>query len=154
MKKIFTASVLAITGVFCINANAATATGNFNVAVSLQSACLIGTIPAIPISYTSFQSAAVDANVSFTVKCTNTQGYSLSINAGTGAASGITYLLSLGTAAATGITAASLSLASQTGSGANQSFVISATAAGGQGGTTASSTPVAVNDARVLTVSY
>ena len=154
MNKVLAAGLLAITGAFCVSANAATATGNFNVAVSLQSACLIGTIPAIPISYTSFQAAAVDANVSFTVKCTNTQGYALSLNAGTGAASGINYLLSIGTAATTGITAANLSLAAQTGTGSNQSFVISATAAASQGGSTASSTPVAVNDARILTVTY
>ena len=154
MKKILIASVLTITGIFCMNANAATATGGFNVAVSLQSACLIGTIPAIPISYTSFQTAAVDANVTFTVKCTNTQGYSMAINTGTGAASGISYLLSLGTTSATGITAAVLTLGGQTGTGLIQNFVISATAAGSQGGSTASSTPVAVNDARVLTVTY
>lgn len=154
MKKVLTVSALSIASIFCMNANAATATGNFNVAVSLQSVCLIGTISAIPISYTSFQTAPVDANVTFTVKCTNTQAYGLAINTGTGSASGISYLLSLGTAATPGVTAAVLTLGGQLGTGLNQSFVISATAAANQGGTTNGSTPVAANDARVLTVTY
>lgn len=163
MKKILIASVLTITGAFCMNANALTAVGNFNVAVSLQSQCQINTInPSgaatitdIAIAYTSFQTAVTNASTTFNVRCTNTLPFSLSLDSGTGAASGINYLLSLGTAATTNIVTAVSSLASQVGTGVNVAYFVSATAAAGQAGTsTVSTAPTAVNSARTVTITY
>ncbi len=163
MKKILTASMLAITGAFCMNANALTAVGNFNVAVSLQAQCQINTtnpagaatIGDIAIAYTSFQTAVTNANTTFNVRCTNTLPFSLALDAGTGSASGITYLLSIGTAATTNIVSAVTSLASQTGTGSNVAYFISATAAADQAGTSlVSTTPTPANSARTVTISY
>ena len=163
MKKILTASVLAITGAFCMNANALTAVGNFNVAVSLQSQCQINTtnpagaatITDIAIAYTSFQTAVTNANTTFNVRCTNTLPFSMALDAGTGSASGISYLLSLGTTATTNIVTAVPSLASQVGTGVNVAYFVSATAAAGQAGTSLVSTaPTPVNSARTVTITY
>ena len=95
--------MLAITGAFCMNANAATAVGSFNVGVALVAQCQINsTLPAgaatiadIAIGYTSFQAAAVNASTSFNVRCTNTIPFSVALSAGPGIASGITYYLML-----------------------------------------------------------
>ena len=162
MKKILTAAVLAITGAFCMNANALTAVGNFNVAVSLQSQCQINTtspagaatITDIAIAYTSFQAAVTNANTTFNVRCTNTLPFSLALDAGTGSASGITYLLAIGTAATTNIVTAVTSLASQVGTGANVAYYVSATAAAGQAGTSLVNTVSVVNSARTVTITY
>ena len=163
MKKILTASILAITSAFCMNANAATAVGNFNVAVSLQSQCQINTInPAgaatitdIAIAYTSFQTTVTNANTTFNVRCTNTLPFSLALDSGTGAASGINYLLSLGTSATTNIVTAVPSLLSQAGTGVDVAYFVSATAAAGQAGTlTTSTAPTAVNSPRTVTITY
>ena len=162
MKKILTAAVLAITGAFCMNANALTAVGNFNVAVSLQSQCQINTtnpagaatITNIAIAYTSFQTAVTNANTTFNVRCTNTLPFSLALDAGTGSASGITYLLAIGTAATTNIVTAVTSLASQVGTGANVAYFVSATAAAGQAGTSLVNTVSVVNSARTVTITY
>lgn len=164
MKKILTTSFLAITGAFCMNANALTAVGSFNVAVSLQSQCQINsTIPGttlaltdIPIAYTSFQTSPTNANTSFNVRCTNTLPFSLALDSGTGTASGISYVLALGTAAAvTTVTVAAPTLASQVGTGTNILYFINASAAAGQAGTlTTSTAPTAVNSARTVTITY
>ena len=162
MKKILTVSMLAITSAFCMNANALTAVGNFNVAVSLQSQCQINTtnpagaatISDIAIAYTSFQTAVTNANTTFNVRCTNTLPFSLALDAGNGAASGISYLLSIGTAATTNIVTAVTSLASQTGTGAAVPYFISATAAAGQAGTSLVNTVSAVTNARTVTITY
>ena len=162
MKKIFTASVLVISGAFFMNANSATAVGNFNVGVALTAQCQINstnpagaaTVADIPIAYTSFQTAAVNANTSFNVRCTNTLPFSMALSAGPGSASGISYFLSIGTAATTAITVDSLSLASQTGTGSNVAYVISATAPASQAGTTLSNVTSTVNSARTVTITY
>ena len=163
MKKILTASVLAITGVFCLNANALTAVGNFNVAVSLQSQCQINstnpsgaaTVTDIAIAYTSFQTAATNASTTFNVRCTSTLPFSLALDSATGSATGISYLLNIGTAAVANITTGVASLPGQVGTGVNVPYVISATAAAGQAGTSLVSTaPTAVNSARTVTITY
>ena len=163
MKKILTASVLAITGAFCLNANALTAVGNFNVAVSLQSQCQINstnpssaaTVTDIAIAYTSFQTTAVDASTSFNVRCTSTLPFSLALDSATGSATGISYLLNIGTAVVSNITTGVASLPGQVGTCVNVAYVISATAAAGQAGTSLVSTaPTAVNSARTVTITY
>lgn len=71
-----------------VNAQAATATGNFNVNVTLTSKCEInGTAAAtgavitdIALAYTSFQTSAATGSTSFNVCCTNSLPYTLALD--------------------------------------------------------------------------
>lgn len=123
-------------------ANAATATGNFNVTVNLTSKCEVTSAPTdVAFTYTSFQAAAATATGgAFTVRCTNTLPYTMSLDAAAGTVSGLNYTLSL-------------SSASGTGNGAGQNYSVNGSMVSGQAGTCALGS-CAGTDARVLTVTY
>jgi len=123
-------------------AQAATATGNFNVTVNLTSKCEIVSAPTdVAFTYTSFQAAASTATGgAFQVRCTNTLPYTMSLDAASGTVSGLNYTLSL-------------SAASASGSGAAQSYTVNGSMVSGQGGTCALGS-CSGTDARVLTVTY
>ena len=123
-------------------AQAATATGNFNVTVNLTSACQISSGPAdVAFTYTSFQAAAAaSTGGGFQVQCTSTLPYSMALDATSGAVIGLNYTLAL-------------SATTATGSGAAQSFSINGTMAGGQGGTCTLAS-CSGTQGRVLTVTY
>ena len=158
MKKILTATMLAITSAFCVNASAqSTNTGNVNVTVTLTPKCVINstatgtaaTITAIAMTYNSFQSTASNGNTSFTVRCAEGLPYTPTINNVPGLSSGISYFTSLGLASATGITADSLALASQTGTAGGTTLHINTTAGANQAGSITAST-----QARVVTLTF
>ncbi len=123
-------------------AQASSVTGNFNVTVNLTSACKISSGPAdVAFTYTSFQGAASTATGGgFSVQCTNTLPYTMTLDAASGTVSGLNYTLAL-------------SAASGTGSGAAQSYSVNGSMASGQGGTCALGS-CSGTDARVLTITY
>jgi hypothetical protein len=123
-------------------AHAGTATGNFNVTVNLTSKCEITAGPAdVAFTYTSFQTtAATGTGGAYSVRCTNTLPYSMSLDATAGTVSGLGYSLGL-------------SAATATGNGAAQSFGVTGSMVSGQAGTCATGT-CSGTDARVLTVTY
>ena len=137
------ATALAVASLFSAvpAAQAAQATGNFNVTVNLTSKCEVVSAANVDFTYTSFQpGAATGTGGGFQVRCTNTLPYTMSLDATTGTVAGLNYALSL-------------SAASGTGTGAAQSYTVNGTMAPSQGGTCALGT-CAGTDARVLTVTY
>ncbi len=73
-----------------VNAQAATATSNFNVTINLTAKCELTSSPTdLVLNYTAFQTTDATATTSFGVRCTE----------------GLLYTLSLGTAAAYGASA-------------------------------------------------
>lgn len=137
-----------------VNAQAATATGNFNVNIALTSKCEInGTAAAtgavitdIALAYTSFQTSAATGSTSFNVRCTNSLPYTLSLDntTVTDQALNLAYTLSL-------------SSASGTGNGTNQAYTVDASMAANQAGTCATTTctnAASTNKQRTLTITY
>jgi spore coat protein U-like protein len=123
-------------------AHAATANQNFNVTVNLTSVCAITAGPAdVAFTYTSFQgSAAVATGGGFSVRCTNTLPYTLSLDATSGTVSGLNYTLAL-------------SAASGAGTGAAQSYTVNGGMVANQSGDCAAAT-CAGSAVRTLTITY
>jgi len=122
---------------------AGTATAGFNVTVNLTSKCEIVSGPTdVAFTYTSFQAgAATSTGGAYTVRCTNTLPYTMSLDAGGGTVSGLNYTLAL-------------SAASATGSGGNQNYTVNGSMVSGQGGTCALGSCSGTDPSRVLTVTY
>lgn len=123
-------------------ANAGTATGNFNVTVNLTSKCEISAGPTdVAFTYTSFQpGAATSTGGAYTVRCTNTLPYTMSLDATSGTVVGLNYTLAL-------------SAGSGTGNGAGQAYAINGSMVSGQAGTCTLGS-CSGTDARVLTITY
>lgn len=138
------ATAVAVASIFAAipAAQAGTATGNFNVTVALTSACQISAGPTdVAFTYTAFQGTAATATPSaFSVQCTNTLPYTMSLDATSGAVAGLNYTIAL-------------SAASGTGNGAAQAYSITGSMASGQGGTCALGT-CSGSQGRVLTITY
>lgn len=137
-----------------VNAQAATATGNFNVTISLTSKCEINSTEAstgavisdLALAYSSFQTSAATGSTSFNVRCTNNLPYTLALDltSVTDQALNLDYTLALDSS-------------SGTGNGSNQLFTVNASMAAGQVGNcaTASCTNAAsTNKQRTLTITY
>lgn len=139
---------------------AGTATGQFNVNVTLTPKCevftasgLTTTIGDLPMSYTSFQTSASTGSTNFKVRCTNTLGYGLSLdNASlTDGSTGLQLALAL-SSSATHVSTPTASLSTLTGNGnTGQTYYVHGTLAANQDGT---STPGSGNSLRTLTISY
>ena len=96
------ASLLAIAP----SALALTATGGFDVTVNLYPKCEV-TVPGSPLSlsYVSFQTSASTNTTDFSIKCTNTLPYALSLTGSSptgGTLVGLAYTLSLPSSSGTG----------------------------------------------------
>ena len=152
MKKLLSSvalSLLALSSFMTAPAQAATATGNFNVVINLTSACEINSPTNLTFNYTSFQAAAASSTSTFNVRCTNTLPYALSLDLAsvTDAATNLAYTLAM-----TGATAA--------GTGANQLITVTGTMAAGQSGTcagpaaTVCTNVASANKQRTITVTY
>jgi len=137
-----------------------TATGQFNVNVTLTPKCEVfntggatTAIPDLPLSYTSFQTAASTASTNFKVRCTNTLGYGLALDTAslTDSSTGLQLALALSSSAAHSATPTA-ALSALTGNGnAGQTYYVHGTLAANQDG---SSTPGAANNLSTLTISY
>jgi spore coat protein U-like protein len=133
---------VAVASMFAAPAFAGTATANFNVTVGLTSVCQITAGPTdVAFTYTSFQgTAATSTGGAYSVKCTNTLPYTMSLDATSGAVSGLNYSLAL-------------TAGSGTGNGSAQAYNVNGTMASGQAGTCATGT-CSGTDPRILTVTY
>ena len=139
----------------------ATATGTFNVGVTLTSKCEINStngatgaaITALPIAYTSFQTGASAGSTSFAVRCTKDQAYSLALDSAavTDGVTGLAYTLNLSTAN-TPSAVANETVNSQIGTGLTPiTYWVNANMIAGQDGTVTAST---ANSIRTLTITY
>lgn len=159
MKKILSLVAAALVmGLSSLSAQALTATGTFPVTINFTSTCSISTAGLAPtFTYTSLQATAAAATgvLSFTVTCTNTAPYTLSLDAGgtgytgtytaptgsyTDTASGLAYTLTLPTTTA--------------GIGAAQTYSLSGSMAAGQAGTCGTLGGCSFVDNHTLTVTY
>ena len=151
MKKLILVIALGLAAIASVPAQAATATGNFNVTINLTSACQISTAPStLTLAYTSFGAAPTPVTTPFAVQCTNTLPYTLSIGTATATMAGVNldYSLVIRNAAdSADITG------SQTAGAAATNYVIKASMAGAQQGTCATATCNATAS-RTLTITY
>ncbi len=116
-------------------------TSTFNVRVITSNNCQIVTSPGnINLTYTSFQAAVATASTAFRVRCTTALPYSLSLDAPGGTLLGLNYTIVL-------------PVASGTGTGATQTYIINGSISAGQAGTCAIAA-CSGNQTRMLTVTY
>lgn len=155
-------AMLALGGVS--SSMAATATGQFNVGVTLTPKCEVfsgsgasgtatSTISNLNLTYTSFQTSSTTGSTSFQVRCTNGQSYSMALdNASlTDGTTGLQYTLNLSNNASHSSTV-NASIASATGNGlTGQTYYVHGTIAAAQDGTLTTGT---ANNTRTLTISY
>ena len=153
MKKLLLLAIFAST--LGMNAaQAATATGNFNVTITLTSACKVNTAPTASFAYTSLQTMATTMTASsFTMTCTNSLPISSVVLDGSG--SGGTYSY---TDQATNL-AYTLTLTGvpTTGSGSAQTVNLTGSMAANQAGTcnaASCANTSSTNRQRTITVTY
>lgn len=153
-----------LAGVGASSAMAATATGSFNVGVTLTPKCEVfsgsgasgtatTTISNLNLAYTSFQSSPTTGNTSFQVRCTSGQSYSMALDSAslTDGTTGLQYTLNLSNSSSYSSTP-NASIASVTGNGlTGQTYYVHGTIASGQDGTL---TTGAANNTRTLTITY
>lgn len=155
MKELTLAALMACAGLVGVNAHAATATGNFNVNITLTSKCEInGTAGAsgavitdLDLAYESFQTTDATGTTSFNVRCTQDLPYTLKLDSTsvTDNALNLPYTLAL-------------SAESGTGAGLTaQPITVTGTIAKDLAGTCATAScdnAAATNKQRTLTVTY
>jgi len=151
MKKLTLVASLALAALVTAPTQAATSTGNFDVAITLTSACIYAKTSDVAFAYTSFQTTAAAQTTSggFTVRCTNTLPYTMALDAAgsyTDQATQLAYTLALSAAGATG-------------NGSAQTYAVTGSIAANQGGNCATAGGVCTNTAstnkqRTLTITY
>lgn len=131
--NLIAAAAFGIAALATTPAHALTESGTFDVTVNLYPKCEFVTAPsALELNYVSFQATDSTNDMSFSLKCTNTLPYTLSIGGTAGASgtlAGLDYTLATrfgGAAATTG-----------TGNGAAQTWAVRGTVAANQSGTCA-----------------
>lgn len=82
-------------------AYAATATGQFNVTITIQSNCVVQSATDLAFGNAGVITANLDAQSTISVQCTNTTPYTVGINAGNGAGATLAARKMTGPAAAT-----------------------------------------------------
>jgi spore coat protein U-like protein len=82
-------------------ANAATATGQFNVTITIQSNCVVVSATDLAFGTQGVINANIDAQSTISVLCTNTTPYNIGLNAGNGAGATVAARKMTGPAAAT-----------------------------------------------------
>ncbi|MGY4289602.1 spore coat protein U-like protein [Bradyrhizobium sp. LM2.7] len=82
-------------------ANAATATGQFNVTITIQSNCVVQSATDLAFGSQGVITANIDAQSTISVQCTNTTPYTIGINVGNGAGATVASRKMTGPAAAT-----------------------------------------------------
>ncbi|WP_302174747.1 spore coat protein U domain-containing protein [uncultured Hydrogenophaga sp.] len=126
-----------------VNAQAATATSNFNVTINLAAKCELTSTPQdLVLNYTAFQTTAATATTSFGVRCTEGLQYTLSMGAAAAyglaadSTTGLNYgieILNGTTPVASKTTPTSTAITPATG-GATTTYNITATIPAGQAG--------------------
>lgn len=147
MKKYAAALALGLAALATMPSQAGTATGTFDVSITLTSACKVNTTPTAAFTYTSFQTSAATFSSSFNILCTNTlpiTSVALDSTSVTDDATNLAYTLAL-----SGVPSA--------GTGVAQSIAITGSMAANQAGTCATSSctnTAATNKQRTITITY
>jgi hypothetical protein len=147
MKQHILATALGLFALVGISAQAATATGNFDVTINLTSACKVSTAPTAAFTYTSFQATAATFSSSFNIMCTKTlpiTSITLDSASVTDDATELAYTLTMGAAPAAG-------------TGVAQSVTLTGSMAANQAGKCATATctnSAATNKQRTITITY
>ena len=158
MKRIIAASLVAA-ALGASTAQAGSTSGQFNVNVTLTSACTLSAVTDLAFAYTSLQvGAATATGGGFSVSCTNSLPYTFGLQSGTGAATppGAATLSVTDNAVNLGYSLG-LSAAGSTGTGASQSFSVTGSMAGSQAGTCAAASctnGAATNKRHTLILNY
>jgi len=130
------------------SAQAASVISNFNVDITLTSACSVSTPGNLTFAYTALQAAPATASSPFNITCANLLPYTVGVSGAnvTDNAVGLAYSLVVTAPVGGG-----------TGTGASQIYSIDGTIAGGQAGSCVSASCVntaATNKAKTVTVTY
>lgn len=150
MKKLILVIALGLAAIAAVPAQAATATGQFDVTINLTSTCKYVKTSDVVFNYTSFQASAQAQTTAggFTVQCTKTLPYTLALDstAVTDDAVDLDYTLAL-------------SATSGTGNGNTQAYSVTGSIAANQAGKCATaggacSNSAATNKTRTLTITY
>ncbi|TFZ06532.1 hypothetical protein EZ313_07825 [Ramlibacter henchirensis] len=153
MKKLLLPLLMALASL----AQAQTATGNFNVAITLTTACTLNTPANGALAYTSFAASESSATpASINVRCTNTLPYTATLDGGATTTSNVytftdgtlnlTYRLTLAAAGLTGT-------GTNVGNGGDQAYTITPSVNTAQSGTCATDT-CSSTAAHTLTITY
>ena len=158
MKKIIAASLVAA-ALASGNAQAGSTSGQFNVNVTLTSACTVSAVTNVAFAYTSLQAAIANGTGGgFSVSCTNSLPYTFGLQSGSGAATPPGAATIAVTDNAVNLNySLGLSAAGGTGSGAAQSYSVTGTMAGSQAGTCAAASctnGAATNKTHTLILNY
>lgn len=143
MNKFSKIAAVAMFGFAAMGANAATATGTFDVTINLTPTCSVSlpTTAIVVLNYTSFQTAPATGSTSLNIKCTNTLPYVASLS-GVSTIAGINFLV------------APTAPFPTSGTGANQAIALDVTAAANQSGTCAVAAGCTGTETQTLTVTY
>jgi len=158
MKRILTATAIAA-ALAAGNAQAGSTSGQFNVNVTLTSACTLSAVNNLAFAYTSLQGGASTATGGgFSVSCTTSLPYTFGLQSGNGAATppGAATISVLDDAVNLNYSLG-LSAAGGTGNGAAQAFSVTGTMAASQAGTCAAASctnAAATNKTHTLIVNY
>ena len=158
MKRILTATVIAA-ALSAGNAQAGNTSGQFNVNVTLTSACTLSAVNNLAFTYTSLQGGVSNATGGgFSVSCTTSLPYTFGLQAGNGAATppGAATILVTDNAVNLDYSLA-LSAAGGTGNGVAQNFSVTGSMAASQAGTCAAASctnAAATNKTHTLIVNY
>ena len=134
MKKIIMA-LLGAAAISAGSAQAATASGQFDVNITLNSTCTLSTINAVAFTYNSNAAGTVNSTAGgFTVTCTNQLPYSFGLQSGTAAPVGSGNASITVNDADIAITYTLNAPGAGTGSGAAQSLSVGGTIVGPQSG--------------------
>ena len=162
MKKASALAAVAaglLLGLVSMSSQAGTATGNFNVAITFTSKCVVGGALAPTFAYTSLQAvpAVAAGTLSYTVTCTSGVPYTMALDA-TGASFTGTWTVGTLTGAYTntlGNLAYTLVLPAATaGTGAAQTYTMSGGMIAGQAGACTSLGGCTYTDTHTLTVTF
>ncbi|RPJ48651.1 MAG: hypothetical protein EHM16_01745 [Betaproteobacteria bacterium] len=138
-----------------VTTGAITVTGtnpqSFNVTINVNPRCTFSTPPGTVNfgTYTAFQGSANLANTTFSTTCTNLTPYTLSLDANSGAVSGLNYSLLLNTTSSGGVHP----FGPVPGTGSAQTYYINGTMPANQAGTCAGASCAGTN-VHTLTVTY
>ena len=158
MKRLI-ATTLVAAALGAGNAHAGSTSGQFNVNITLTSACTISAVTDVAFAYTSLQAgAAAGTGGGFSVTCTNSLPYTFGLQVGSGAPTppGAATISVTDDAVNLGYSLG-LSAAGGTGSGAVQPYSVTGSMAGGQAGTCAAASCTnagATNKTHTLIVNY
>lgn len=144
-------STLAATALMAAGAStaqAASVASNFNVDITLTSACTISTPTNLAFAYTALQPTNATATSPFSITCPSSLPYTLALSGAsvTDDAVGLAYTLSITSPGGAG-----------TGTGSAQNFSVDGVIASGQSGTCLTATctnAAATNKTHTLTVTY